>query len=302
MAVGEEINDARKEAWQCLRESKAHLQQTRSAEANSRTPTLPSPDAPLNTDPHMSNNEFAADLFMIALESIWRLNKKKFSSTEADTLPPLPPSLPHDTVKQDMSNEDSMSEIVTMVWEFTWQVSEAYQQRIRRAAVIVIPTSRPTPASLSPGVPSGMPFKRFAAEIETVWKCLRSHVPSHVHRRQATSAADASLDAIAELRHLLQQLQNLPKKVLVMEIFKYVRGSVDGNNLDATIAGVEEALQEVDRHLRAKRHQQEPPAHHRGKRAFTNSREVDIALISGILVMSVIVVIIGNLDPVTRTY
>lgn len=329
MTVGEEVDVVLKDAWECLRESKAHLRQTRSAEANNPTPTLPSPDTPLDTAQHMSDDEFAAELVLIAWELIWRHNQQQCSSTEAATLPPFPPSLPlasprpmpplprsdaqHDAVPKDMSDEDFMAEIVKMVWEFMWRGSQAYQKRIRRTTVNSIPAStRSKPASQrialtspTPDIPSGMPFKELAAEIKTLWKCLRSKSQAlrHVHGRQARGAeADSTVDAIAELRQVLQLLRNLPKKKFIMEIFKHVKGSEDANNLDATIAGVNDALEEVDRHLRYKRHQEEPQARNRAKRAFTNSRNVDIALLSGMLVMSVIVVIIGNLDPVTQTY
>lgn len=315
-------------------ESKRHQRLVRNAEAAEPVAASSSPDAPQSS--LISDEDFAAEIIKLVWEFIWRSHQQQSHSAE-DPAPPTPPSLllaslkplpadPSNGVQQDtrhvpqhMSDDDFLAEVVKMVWEFMWRgESQAHQRKARSAhsSSPTLPPSRPniapctstqTPHSsmpvppcpiqvpLSPQVPH-MLDKDTAADLARLLKKV-SWLDSHSRRRTRGT------ETIAELRQLLHQLLDLPKKALFADIIRTVRKeSVDDAKLEAIVVGVDEALKELHRQLRDTSDQQEPPSHNRAKRNFTTSRYVDIVLISGMLAMSVIVVIIGNLDPVTQTY
>lgn len=312
-------------AWKVfIRVLETHRRHPRSTELASPVPDPPSPGA---APQDMSDDDLAAKVIVMVWEFIWRSNQDKFHNAEDGSPPQPPPTLDVSSLKHLLANRspgaapdssidyDSLAEAIKLVWEYMWRGEMQARQRQARSPTqahsthphpiapcngIPVPNSPmpvppcPIQAPLSPAVPQEIFNKDTAAEVNSLlreWRDWKEHARLQAH----------NTEALAELRQVLQQLLNIPKKPIVAEVLKRIRGRVDGN-LDEVVVGVDEALRDLSRQLRDTRYRQEPAARSRAKRNFTNAREVDIALVVGLLFMSIVVVIIGNLDPVTQTY
>ncbi|XP_050687020.1 uncharacterized protein LOC126980781 [Eriocheir sinensis] len=303
-----------------LRASEAQRHHPRSTELASPVPVPPSPGAAPSA---MSDDDLAAKFIVMVWKFIWRSNQDRFHNAE-DGSPPPPPILDMSSLKPlsahrspgaapDSSDDnDSLAEAVKLVWEYMWRGEMQARQRqalqshtspfkppIAPCNPIPVPnSSKPAPllhpAPLTPAAPQEIFNKDAAAEVTSLlreWSDWKAHARLQAH----------NTEVLAELRQALQQLLNFPKKAIVAEVLQRIRGKVDAN-LDKVVVGVDDALRDLSRQLRDTRHRQEPAARSRAKRNFTNARDVDIALVIGLMFMSIVIVIIGNLDPVTQTY
>lgn len=259
-----------------------------------------------------------------------------FPSVPPSLTSPTPSPDAHDAAAVDMTGEEYFAEMVKLVVEIMASPNNTKPFKSRLPLPSPAPmtsiTEELTNSSYAPGnqvyrlVPLSqvidspkIPFPPHM--FYALWQALWSYIQIQtIERYPRIPGVHPTGDE--ELRQVLQQLRELPNRELLTKVVREVRGKANIAAVDEMVKVIEKVLEDVRHRLRnldehpqedarvkrssdhqeSNQGQQEEPSVSRAKRNFTNSRYVDMSLVAGVLVMSFVVVVIGNLDPVTQTF